>query len=82
MDLDAPSPAVPLYGTAAVDDEGVGFALPRFPVGAAGPVPFACVGLAGASFFCIFGCALSTEPDALRLRGGGSDARFDGAGAR
>lgn len=80
--LDAPSPAVPRYGTPVADGAGAGFNPLRLPAGAARPAPFACAGLTGASFFCIFDCALSTEPDALRFRGGGSDARFDGAGAR
>jgi hypothetical protein len=66
--------AVPRYGTAVVDADGVGFDAAGDDV--ARTAPFACVDPPTASFLCILACPLSTGPDALRLSCGVCDALF------
>lgn len=57
--------AVPRYGTAVVDADGVGFDVAGDEVARA--TPFACADPPTASFLCILACPLSTGPDALRF---------------
>jgi len=57
--------AVPRYGTAVVDADGVGFDVAGDEVARA--TPLGCAGPPTASFLCILICPLSTGPDALRF---------------
>ena len=57
--------AVPRYGTAVVDADGVCFDVAGDEVARA--TTFACADPPIASFLCILACPLSTGPDALRF---------------
>lgn len=66
--------AVPRYGTAVVDADGVGFDVAGDEV--ARTAPFACADPPTASFLCILTCPLSTGPEALRFSCGVCEAPF------
>jgi hypothetical protein len=66
--------AVPRYGTAVVDADGVGLDVAGDEVARA--ASFACADPATASFLCILTCPLSTGPDALRFSCGVCETPF------